>query len=319
MKDDPLTQIVRSLDLAGAVFLDAEFSAPWAIKAHVTEEDCRPFMPVPKQIIAYHVVTSGEALVSMADGEHCWARVGDVVLVPSNKLHLLASAPSVSPVSGDDLLLPQGENGLVRIRYGGGGPPTRILCGFLASRAAPSPLLETLPALLVISLEDVASLRWIEASIAMTARELTAGRIASISMMSHLSELLLIEALRAYLEQSSAAGGWLSGMADQRISRALARIHGRLDTPPAVAELADAAGMSRSAFVEQFTGLLGVAPGRYVLDQRINAARLMLRDTTLTLTEIARRVGYDATESFARAFKRETGRTPMEWRGQNAA
>lgn len=318
MKDDPLTQIVRSLDLMGAVFLDAEFSAPWAITAHVTEEDCRPYMPLPKQVIAYHVVTEGEALVSMAGGAHCWAKVGDVVLIPSNKPHVLASAASLAPVSGDDLVLPHSANGLARIRHGGGGAQTRILCGFLASRSPPSPLIETLPALLVISLENVAALRWIEASIAIAARELAAGRIACPGMMSALSELLVIEALRAYLERSAAPEEWLSGMTDQRIARALARIHGGLDTPPAVAELADAAGMSRSAFVDQFAGLLGVAPGRYVLDQRITAARRMLRDTTLSLAEIASRVGYDATESFARAFKRETGRTPMEWRGENA-
>lgn len=314
VKNDPLSDIVRSLELEGGVFLEAEFTAPWAIKAQVTEEDCKPFLPVPKQVIAYHVVTEGKALLSTPERE-LWAQAGDVVIYPANNLHILASAPSVPAVSGDDLLLPEGENGLVRIRHGGGGPRTRILCGFLASHAAPSPLIETLPDVLVVALGDVATLNWVEASIAIAARELTTGRVAAGGMMSRLSELLMIESLRAYLERTPKAEGWLAGMADQRIARALARIHGDMKAPPAVTELATLAGMSRSAFVDRFSDVVGAAPRRYLLDQRMQAARLLLKDTSLGLSEIALRVGYDAPESFSRAFKREIGRTPAEFRG----
>lgn len=319
MAADPLTDIVRSLDIVGGVFLDAEFTAPWAITAQVTEEDCRPFMPTPKQVIAYHVVTEGEARVSLEQRAPFCAKAGDVVLIPSNGPHVLASAASVPPVCGDDLLLPQGENGLVRIRHGGGGARTRVLCGFLACRSAPSALIDTLPELLVIGLEDLAALRWIEASIALAARELAAGRIASGGMMPRLSELLLVEAMRAHLDRHPADQGWLSGMADPRIARALARIHSRLGDPPSVTDLAAAAGMSRSAFVARFADILGASPRRYLLEQRMGAARLMLRDTPLTLAEIAHRVGYDAPESFSRAFKRETGATPAEYRAERAA
>lgn len=314
MKNDPLTAIVRSLELMGGVFLDAEFTAPWAITAHVTEEDCRPFMPVPKQVIAFHVVTQGTTLVSTDAAGEFWARTGDVVILPSNDLHVLASDPSVPHVTGDDLLLPADGQGLVRIRHGGGGERTRILCGFLASQATPSPLISSLPPLLVVSLKDVATLNWVEASIAMAARELSAGRVASAGMMSSLAELLFIESMRAHLERQEPGKGWFAGMADRQIARALARIHGELDRPPAVTDLADLAGMSRSAFVDRFTEIIGMAPGRYLLEQRIQAARLMLRESSLSLAEIAHRVGYDAPESFSRAFKRETGATPLTYR-----
>lgn len=318
MNADPLTDIVRSLELTGCVFLEAQFTAPWAITAHVTEEDCQPFMPVPKQVIAYHVVTEGKVLVSTEQGSELWAQAGEVVIFPANTLHKLSSDRSVVPVSGDDLLLPAGDSGLVQICHGGGGDQTRILCGFLASHGVPSPLVETLPEFLVVALDDVATLAWVEASIAIAARELTSGRVAASSMMSRLSELLMIEALRAYLDRHPTTAGWLAGMADQRLARALARIHGRLDAPPAVTDLADIAGMSRSSFVDRFAAVLGVAPRRYVLVQRIQAARLMLRDTSLGLGEIAHRVGYDAPEAFSRAFKRETGQTPMECRMDRA-
>ena len=318
MAIDPLTDIVNSLRLTGGVFLEADFTAPWAIKSQVTGEDCKPFMPIPKQIIAYHVVIKGDVLVAIDDGESHEATMGDVILLPANDSHVLASGPSVRAVLADDLLLPSGETGLVRIKHGGGGERTQILCGFLASQAPPSPLLQTLPQVLVIGLEDIALLSWIEASIAMAARELSAGRVASGGVMSRLSELLLIESLRAHLERALPTEGWLSGMSDHRIARALARIHGYLDTPPAVTELAAEAGMSRSAFVDRFAETLGVAPRRYILDQRMNAARLMLSETSLGLVEIAHRVGYEAPEAFSRAFRRETGQTPVEYRQAQA-
>ena len=314
MASDPLTDIVRSLDLTGAVFLEADFTEPWAIVAQVTEEDCRPYMPMPRQVIAYHVMTAGEAIVLVDGHECCRARAGDVVFLPSNTQCVMASAVGVPPVLADDLLLPAGEDGLVRIRFGGGGRPARMLCGFIASNAGPNPLLDILPETLVIGIPDVATFRWIEASIAMAARELIGGRLAAGSIMGRLVELLLVEALRLHLENADRSRGWLAGMADPRVARALAAIHGDLAAPAAVTTLADAAGMSRSAFVARFTEILGIGPRQYVIDQRIAAARLLLRETGLGLAEIGARVGYDAPEAFSRAFKRETGRSPTDWR-----
>ncbi len=314
MANDPLTDIVRSLDLNGGVFLQAEFTEPWAIDAHVSEEDCRPFMPMPRQVIAYHVVTEGEMLVTLGTGPDQKAKAGDVVFLPLNAWHTISSDSSLTPVVGDDLVLPAGDDGLTQIRFGGGGAKTQILCGFIASNAGPNPLLETLPDTMIIRIEDVATLRWLEASIAMAARELTAGRVSSRAIMVQLSELMLIEALRAYLETERHPSGWLAGMADPRIARALACLHANLTTPAPVEALADVAGMSRSAFVQRFTDVMGVGPGRYALNLRIDSARLLLQDTKLTMAEIAHRVGYDAPEAFSRSFKRKTGHTPAEWR-----
>lgn len=315
---DPLMHIVKSLELVGGVFLEGEFTSPWAMKSKVTEEDCRPFMPVPKQVIAYHVVTEGEMLL-LIDKREILAKAGDVVILPANNEHVLASDASIAPVLGDNLLLPAGEQGLVRIQHGGGGARTRILCGFLASQTAPSILTSSLPSVLVVSLDDVATLNWIEVSIAIAARELSAGRVASKGVMSRLSELLIIEALRVYLEGRTNVGGWLAGMADQKIARALVRIHEDLEHPPSVMELAGIAGMSRSAFVDRFSDLIGSAPRRYVLDQRMQTACLLLRETSLGLSEVSIRVGYEATEAFSRAFKRETGKTPIEYRLTHAS
>ncbi len=314
MSNDPLSDIVRSLDLTGGVFLEAELTAPWAMISQVSEEDCQPILPLPKQVMAYHVVTEGEMLVALNDQTEQVARAGDVVFFPSNALHTLASERGLSPALADDLVLPAGQDGLASIRFGGGGTKTRILCGFIASGADPNPLLETLPDTLVISIEDVSTRQWLEASIAMAARELTAGRVSSRAMMARLSELLLIEALRAYLETTDHPSGWLAGMADPHIAIALVRVHRNLGERLGVETLAQDAGMSRSAFVERFTELMGVGPGGYVTRQRMQTARLLLQSTDLPMAQIAYRVGYDAPEAFSRAFKRSFGVAPAEWR-----
>ncbi|MEM6680140.1 MAG: AraC family transcriptional regulator [Pseudomonadota bacterium] len=318
MRADPLTRIVKGLDLTGAVFVEGEMRGRWAFLSQLTEEDCLPYMPAPRQLVAYHVITEGEAIVTMDGYLDCVVRAGDVIFLPRNARIVMASDLSVPPLDSEALLSPSGPDGLVRLCTGGEGALTRMFCGFLASDAGPSPLLNTLPQRLVISIESLATQTWIEASIAMAARELAAGRLGSGALIAQLTELLLVEALRIHLDKGADSTGWLAGMSDPRIARALARIHASLDCPPAVTQLAETAGMSRSAFVDRFTELMGSGPRAYVLEHRMEAARLLLRDTHLSLAEVSQRVGYDAPEAFSRAFKREIGCAPAAWRNGQA-
>ncbi len=315
---DPLAKIIGALDLQGSVFLEGEFTAPWAITAHVTNEDCQPWVTEPAQVIAYHIVTEGELLVSMDTGdgyrERYHATRGDIIFLPSNALHVLASETGVTPVSGDDLLIPAETEGLVQIRYGGGGAATKMLCGFMATGSQPLPLLDSLPDLLVIHIDSLPMRDWIQASMAMAARELGSGRHISTDFVSSLCRLLLIEALRAHVERTPQPEGWLAGMADPRIARALTMMHQDLSEPPRIEDLARSAAMSRSAFVDRFSEVMGIGPRAYLQAQRLDAASSLLRDTGLSASEVAYRVGYSAPEAFSRAFKRQTGLSPADWR-----
>lgn len=241
-------------------------------------------------------------------------RAGDVIFLPNNAEHVLSSTSNRRPVSGEDLHLPQGQDGLFRIQHGGGGEKTSMLCGFLGTQSDPTPLLESLPDVLIINIESLETRKWIEASVSMAARELSSGRVSSCAVAMGLCRLLLTEALRSHIEKTSSPAGWLNGMAHPRMSRALARIHDDLSSPMRVEDLAAEVGMSRSAFVDRFTDVIGLGPRRYILQQRMEAAVLMLRDTDLSVSEVAYRVGYDAPEAFSRAFKRETGASPAELR-----
>src|SRR5262245_9408444 len=138
---DPLSALIGSVRLTGGVFLDARFSAPWCVTSQITAEDCRPFMAMPAHIVAYHVVTKGRLLLVL-EGGHGPLEVngGEIVLLPRNDHHTLATASGLQAVRADDLIQSAPEGGLARIVHGGGGEVTHLVCGFLGSEEAHNPL-----------------------------------------------------------------------------------------------------------------------------------------------------------------------------------
>ncbi|MEM6554428.1 MAG: AraC family transcriptional regulator [Pseudomonadota bacterium] len=321
MSSDPLADIVKSMALTGAVFLEAEFTAPWAITAHVTEEDCRPFLPIPTRVIAFHLVTRGELIVSTdaCSGyrKSLSAKAGDVILIPTNAEHVLASGLGHKLVNGDDLLLPAQDDGMVQIRAGGGGAATSLWCGFMASDAGQNMILDNLPDLIVIQIDDASTKKWIEASISMASRRDDITDVQTQKTAAKLSELMLLEALRKHMAQQDEPIGWWAAMADTQISRAISFIHSNLSAALATSDIATIAGMSRSAFVTRFGDLMGTPPSAYITSLRIHTARELLSTTQLGLPEIAARVGYTTPEAFSRAFKRATGDSPARWRSHS--
>lgn len=316
---DPFSDVLRAVRLTGGVFLDARFTAPWCVASHIAAEDCRPYLSSPAQVIGYHFLIEG-AMRVVIDGEApVEMRAGEIVLLPRNDPHVLASEDGLDPVSGRDLIRPGPDGALAQIDHGGGGTLTRMVCGFLGSDDDFNPLIAALPRALTLDLREVASREWIEASLRFAAHELAAGRLASSSALARLSELLLVEAVRAYAQRlGESEVGWLKGLADPQIGRALALIHRDLAHPWTAEELAKAAAMSRSAFIERFTALVGLPPIRYLTSGRLNRARLRLRDPRPAIAALAHEVGYESEEAFSRAFKREYGLSPAHWRARHA-
>ncbi len=318
MTMDPLSDVLRSVRLVGGIFLDAQFTAPWCVTANMSAEDCAQMLAAPTQLIAYHLVLQGSLLLEIP-GEP-WIRVGagEVVLLPRNDPHLLASAAGLPPVRAGSLIQFAPEGGLARIRHGGGGAATRVICGFLGSEEGFNPLIASLPGVLTVDLGEAASRDWIEASLRFAANELAAGRFASSGTMSRLSELLLVEAVRHYAERlGEAEHGWLRGMKDPQIGRALALIHRDLGAAWSAEALASEVAMSRSAFMDRFTHLVGTPPIRYLTAWRLQSARQQLAETTRTVCQIAQAVGYESEAAFSRAFKRQFGLAPARWRSQS--
>lgn len=312
---DPLSDVLRSVRLAGGIFLDARFTAPWAVLARMTSDDCGAFLAAPAQLIAFHVVTAGRLQLTIPGTPPVDVRAGEIVLLPRNDEHTLASGPGLAAVPASTLIRPGPAGGVAQLRHGGGGEPAQIVCGFLATDGGFNPLLATLPRCLTLDIREAAARAWIEASVRFAAGELAAGRVGSAEVISRLSEVLLVEAVRHYAGTADGqAVGWLRGVNDDRIGRALALIHRDLATPWSAEALAREVAMSRSAFVERFSALVGTPPIRYLTVCRLQAARLQLRETRKSIAQLARAVGYESEQAFSRAFKREFGRSPAHWR-----
>jgi transcriptional regulator GlxA family with amidase domain len=138
------------------------------------------------------------------------------------------------------------------------------------------------------------------------------------AMLVRLSEMLFIDAIRQYLATlPEDSCGWLAGVRDRFVGRALALMHADPAEAWTVAELGRQVGLSRSAFHARFAELLGQTPMQYLASWRMQAAAALLRDTAATVATVAGDVGYESEASFSRAFKRFVGKPPAVWRQQS--
>lgn len=314
---DAFSDVLRVIRLAGGVFLEAEFSAPWCISGKVSSSDCKPFRVTPRHVIASHFVAAGHMWLRIDGGEAIDVRAGELVLLPHNDVHTFGSDLSLPVKPAGEIIQPPQGGGISRIRYGGGGEPTRLLCGFLGSEASFSPLLASLPRVLKLDVRATASGAWIESSFRFAASEIAAGRIGSATVITKLSELLFVEAVSQFVASlPSERRGWLMGLRDPQIGRALAALHARPGEAWTAEVLAGEVGMSRSVFAERFTSLIGQSPMHYLALWRMQVAAQHLREGHGSVAQIAFQVGYESEAAFSRAFKRQFGASPAIWRRQ---
>jgi AraC-like DNA-binding protein len=278
-------------------------------------------MARPEVLCALHYVIAGDMYVEVEGEEPLHVKSGELVLLPRNTPHVMSNRPGQRPVPSGDLIQPGENGGLASIVHGGPGSPlTNLVCGYLANEEMRNPLMATLPQVLKVNINEGASRDWIESSVRYGAQQLSEGHHATSSVMARLSELLFVEAVRAYSEsQAVHEKHWLHGLKDQYVGRALAALHDRLAHGWSVADMAEVAGLSRSAFVERFTAAMGTPPMQYLAKSRMMLAKELLGERQKSISQVATAVGYEAEAAFNRAFKREFGLPPARWRDQQAA
>ncbi len=315
---DALSDVLRVAHLTGGVFLHADFFAPWCMAARVAPEHCAPALGPVSKLILYHYVVEGELRIRVGgeDTEELVLGVGDVVLLPRNDLHLVGSDLTLRPVPGSDIIQPPKDGGLFTIRHGGSGKRTRMICGYLGHDSAEeNPVISTLPPLLKLDAERGGAAEWIRSTFQFAAEEVAAGRPGSETVLAKLSELLFVEAVRRYAQVlPQGQTGWLAGLRDPYVSRALALLHHDIVRPWNVDDLSREVGLSRSALAERFTALIGMPPMHYVASWRMQVATQKLRNTSASLAQVADSVGYGSEAAFSRAFKKAFGIAPHTWR-----
>jgi len=195
-----------------------------------------------------------------------------------------------------------------------------MVCGFLGCASEEcNPVIPALPPVLKLNVQQGGAAEWIRSTFQFAAEEVAAGRPGSEAVLAKLSELLFVEAVRRYAESLPPdQTGWLAGLRDPHVARAMALLHRDITRRWTVDDLGREVGLSRSALAERFVHLIGAPPMQYLARWRMQVATQKLRNTSASLAQVAEDVGYDSEAAFSRAFKKAFGAAPATWRRSNS-
>jgi AraC family transcriptional regulator, alkane utilization regulator len=318
---DAVSDVLRAVRLSGAVYLNGTFTAPWCVIGRTDAALCAAYLPRSERVVSYHLIIEGSCWARLADDPDSAIHVnaGELLVVPQGETHLIGSAVDLAPTPTELLLagpMAAAPGEVMTVSYGGGGPTTRIVCGFLAcDDTLSNPLLSSLPRLFKIDMRHDPRAAWLESSLKFAAAEAANSRAGGTIVLARLSELLFVEAIRSCIEALPAhQTGWLAGVRDRYVGRALSLLHGQAVHPWTVDELARKVGLSRSALAQRFTDLLGLPPMQYLARWRMQIAAQELLIGRKTLAAVAEQIGYESEAAFSRAFRREFGMPPAGWR-----
>jgi AraC-like DNA-binding protein len=303
--------------LTGAIFFSIDASSPWIAETPSGRDVGPHLVPGAEHVIDYHVVTAGSCWGGLLDEPAVRLEAGDIIVFPHGDPNVLSSAPGMRQPPNIERYRAVRELRLpVSLSLdGGGGDRARFICGFLGCDARPfNPLLASLPRMIhwrSAGESDSA----VRALVDLALAESSAPKAGSEGVLSRLSELLFVEVVRNYLATLSAESvGWLAGLRDESVGRALQRLHERPAHPWSLQDLAKEVGLSRSLLAARFAHFVGTPPMQYLAEWRIQLAASLLRTSQSSLAEIAERVGYGSESALSRAFKRSQGVAPAVYR-----
>jgi AraC-like DNA-binding protein len=324
---DPLSDVLRTVKLKGALFFLVDATSPWCVEVPHAQEFADIILPSARHVVSYHVVVEGRGLANVHADEPIEFGAGDIIVFPHGDPYLMSSAPGVPPeLDHEGTLrffrdLAAGKLPFV-IPEGGGQPPqARFICGFLGCDLEPfNPLFSELPRLLQIRRPTDGRTDLLDRLVELAIAEIRTPRAGADSIRLGLSELMFVELLRRHLETLSPdRPGWLAGLRDPAVGRALALLHAEPAAEWTLGTLARAAGISRSVLAERFGRAVGEPPMRYLKLWRMQLAARLLSDGAAKVAAVAEQVGFRSEAAFSRTFKEVTGRSPTDLRHANRA
>jgi AraC-like DNA-binding protein len=300
---DPLGEALHVLRMSGTFYCRSELTAPWGL-----------YLPPEPHSMWFHVVNAGRCWLEVDGEEPRHLQSGDFALVPHGQGHRLVSEAGAAAPRVDGLEYDYASDRYAILRYGGGGAPTSLVCGTVRfGHPAAHNLVALLPRTIVIEAawSPAPEADWMQSTLRLIAAEGRELRPGGEAVITRLSDILVIQAIRSWIAGDPAGQtGWLGALQDPRIGRAMSLVHRDPATPWSVASLARASAMSRSAFAARFTELVGEPVMRYVTRWRMQVAVDWLQHDETAVTELAARLGYESEAAFSRAFKRTVGISP---------
>jgi AraC-like DNA-binding protein len=300
---DVLTDVLNTLELKGWLSSRRELAPPWRYDFAASQDSM------------FHVLSFGGAYLQV-EGEAEPIRVedGDVVLFPTGHPHSLYDNPT-SPLTRLVHLDYNPQRGHHVVYSEDEGPKLLMLCGaFHFEYPNDFPLRHRLPKLIHIPGAQGGMEQGFADIVRLIARESASQQPGAEVMLRRLTELLFIQAIRLWIDrQADVSGGWVGALRDQPISAALGLIHQSPERRWTVKDLAEAAALSRAAFSARFTELVGEPPMTYLTRWRMLRAMRLLKNE-VRMETIAELLGYESEAAFRKAFKREVGIPPAQYR-----
>ncbi len=331
MSRDTLSDLLRSVRLRGAVFFYVSLRDQWSAEASTAKEIAEAVMPGCDHVMEYHMVAKGEGWAAVSGLPPVRLFTGDIVMFPQGDRHVISSAPGLQPNRREPEWVIARRNDPkpipITVRHGVVDDQTRLpieeaeavlVCGFLGCDLKPfNPLVAALPRMLHLPAARAGD--WVSRVIDQAVVESNSPRPGGDAVLERLSEMMFVDAARRYLDTlPEDATGWLAGLRDRYVGKALALMHERPDHGWSVDDLAHDVGLSRSALHERFVQFVGQPPMQYLASWRIQLGSRLLRETRRTVAAIALDVGYDSEAAFSRAFRRMVGAPPAAWRRAQA-
>ncbi len=301
---DPLSIVLNDLRLESTLYCALHVTAPWAVA-----------YPGGPQA-GFHVVTSGTCELAIDGGTSITLTAGDMVVLPRGTPHVLRAGRRTAAVSIVDLVAARAIESSDKVRHGGGGASTEYLCGAVEFGArGDHPMLSALPEVILVRGEQGRTQPWMELIVNALACEQRSARAGGATILTRLSDVLFVQALRAHLaELPEATTGWMGALRDPVLAKAIAHIHRAPERNWTVESLARESGQSRSQFAARFAAVVGVPPLTYLTRWRMYRARVLLRDEQARVSDVARVLGYGSETAFSTAFKREVGVAPRDYK-----
>lgn len=298
---DPVGEALHLLKLNGTYYCRSELQAPWGVE-----------LPPFEGHMMFHVVTRGECWLEVSGEKPHLLRQGSLALIPHGTGHTVRSDLNHETQPLFDIPVESVSERYEIMHYGGDGELTQLTCGLVRfDHVAGQQIVALLPRILQIDTWEEEQGEWIQSTLQLITREAKELRPGGETVITHLADILVIQAIRSWLETLNLPDkNWLSALRDKQIGRALAAIHRHPEQEWRVATLAAEARMSRSGFSARFTELVGFTAMRYVTRWRMLIARTQLLESSEPLVVFAERFGYQSEAAFCRAFKREFGVSP---------
>jgi AraC-like DNA-binding protein len=288
---DALTDVLKAIRLKGSTYFCGGFDAPWKMA-----------WPENVNTGAFHVIVKGHCwLVQEGSSEAIALNQGDIIAFPTGGAHNIADK-----VDSPERLLER-ENADIT-----------LLCGtFHYDSSINHPFVKDLPCFIHVKAAQTPNLDWLRALTLVIVEESKSPTPGSEAMIDKLTEALFIQLIRLHVAEHARDVNYLSALVDPQIGDALNCIHGEQEAHWSIDKLAQHVAMSRTAFTDKFTRMVGVAPKTYLTDTRMQRAKKRLAEDKESMFTIALESGYSSEAAFSKAFKKFFNLSPGKVRNKN--